>query len=156
MTRKKTPSTIAQNKKARFEYTLHETFEAGVQLAGWEVKALREGKAQLTDTYALLKDGEAFLLGCNITPLKTASTHVLADPKRTRKLLLHKKELAKLIGATKAKGQTCVPIALYWKGNLVKCEIALATGKKAHDKRTAIKEREWKIDRQRMMKQYNR
>ena len=106
MTRKKNPSTIAQNKKARFEYTLHETFEAGVQLAGWEVKALRDGKAQLTDTYALLKDGEAFLLGCNITPLKTASSHVLADPKRTRKLLLHKKELAKLIGATKAKGQT--------------------------------------------------
>ena len=156
MDRRNNAYIIAQNKKARFEYTLHETFEAGLQLVGWEVKALREGKAQLTDTYALLKDGEAFLLGCNITPLKTASTHVLADPKRTRKLLLHKKELAKLIGAIRVKGQTCIPIALYWKGNLVKCEIALATGKKAHDRRAAIREREWKIDRQRVMKQYNR
>ncbi|MAI41175.1 MAG: SsrA-binding protein SmpB [Candidatus Azotimanducaceae bacterium] len=156
MTKKSNPGTIAQNKKARFEYSLHETFEAGVELAGWEVKALRDGKAQLTDTYALLKNGEAFLLGCNITPLKTASTHVLADPKRTRKLLLHKKELAKLIGATKVKGQTCIPLALYWKGNRVKCEIALATGKKSHDKRASIKEREWKIDKQRTMKEYNR
>ena len=156
MAKKANPGTIAQNKKARFEYTLHEQFEAGVALSGWEVKALRAGKAQLTDTYVLLKDSEAFLLGCNITPLKTASTHVLADPKRTRKLLLHKKELAKLIGATQAKGQTCIPLSLYWKGNRVKCGIALVTGKKSHDKRAAIKEREWKIDKQRMIKNYNR
>ena len=148
--------TIALNRKARFDYLLHERFEAGLVLTGWEVKALRAGKAQLTDTYVLLKDGEAFLLGSNITPLNTASTHVNADPKRTRKLLLHRKEIARLIGATQQKGQTCIPMALFWKGNRVKCEIALATGKKEHDKRAAIKEREWKLDKQRLMKDFNR
>lgn len=155
MTKKKpkAPSnTIALNKKAKFEYHLHERFEAGIELQGWEVKSLRAGKAQLTDTYVLLKNGEAFLLGCNITPLNTASTHNVADPQRTRKLLLHKKEIARLIGATKQKGQTCIPIALYWKGVNVKCEIALATGKKTHDKRRSIKEREWKRDKERAMK----
>ena len=156
MAKKRSPGTIAQNRKARFEYELHERFEAGLALAGWEVKALRAGKAQLTDTYVLLKDGEAFLLGCNIAPLGFASTHVNPDPQRTRKLLLHKKELARLIGATKQKGQTCIPMALYWKGNRVKCEIALATGRKTHDKRAAIKEREWKVDKQRLFKDYNR
>ena len=148
--------TIALNRKARFDYLLHERFEAGLVLTGWEVKALRAGKAQLTDTYVLLKDGEAFLLGSNITPLNTASTHVNADPKRTRKLLLHRKEIARLIGATQQKGQTCIPLALFWKGNKVKCEIALATGKKEHDKRATIKEREWKLDKQRLMKDFNR
>ncbi len=148
--------TIALNRKARFEYLLHERFEAGLVLTGWEVKSLRAGKAQLTDTYVLLKDGEAFLLGSNITPLNTASTHVNADPKRTRKLLLHRKEIARLIGATQQKGQTCIPLALFWKGNKVKCEIALATGKKEHDKRATIKEREWKLDKQRLMKDFNR
>jgi|TARA_B110000263_G_scaffold162805_1_gene141681 SsrA-binding protein len=156
MAKKAGPGTIAQNKKARFEYLLHEKFEAGVALSGWEVKALRAGKAQLTDTYILLKDGEAFLLGCNITPLRTASSHVLADPQRTRKLLLHRRELAKLIGATQKKGQTCIPLALYWKGNHVKCEIALATGKKEHDKRATIKDREWQVQKQRMIKEHNR
>ena len=149
---KTTTGTIALNKKAKFEYHLLERFEAGIQLTGWEVKALRAGKGQLTDTYVLLKDAEAFLLGCNITPLPSASTHVLADPQRTRKLLLHRKEIARLIGATKQKGQTCIPLALYWKGNKVKCEIALATGKKTHDKRATIKEREWNRDRARVMK----
>ncbi len=147
--------TIALNKKAKFEYQLNEKYEAGIELAGWEVKSLRAGKAQLTDTYVLLKNGEAFLLGCNITPLKSASTHVVADPQRTRKLLLHKKELARLIGAVNQKGQTCIPLALYWKGNRVKCEIALATGKKAHDKRATIKEREWNRDKARVMKANN-
>ncbi len=150
------PGTIARNKKATFEYELHERFEAGLALAGWEVKAMRAGKVQLTDTYILLKDGEAFLLGCNIVPLVTASTHVSADPTRTRKLLLHKNEIAKLIGATQQKGQTCIPIAIYWKGNRAKCEIALATGKKEHDKRASIKERDWKLDKQRLMQDYNR
>ncbi|MBD3646669.1 MAG: SsrA-binding protein SmpB [Pseudomonadales bacterium] len=150
------PGTIALNKKAKFEYHLHEKFEAGLELQGWEVKSLRAGKAQLTDTYVLLKDGEAFLLGCNITPLNTASTHNVVDPQRTRKLLLHKSQIARLIGATQQKGHTCIPIALYWKGNRVKCEIALATGKKAHDKRAAIKDREWKRDKARMTKDYNR
>ena len=153
---KANPGTIARNKKARFEYQLHERFEAGLALTGWEVKSLRAGKAQLTDTYILLKDGEAFLLGSNITPLNTASTHVIADPQRTRKLLLHKKEISKLIGATQQKGQTCIPLAIYWKGNKVKCEIALATGKKDHDKRAAIKDRDWDRDKQRLMKDYNR
>ncbi len=150
------PGTIARNKKARFEYHLHERFEAGLALTGWEVKSLRAGKAQLTDTYVLLKDGEAFLLGSNITPMNSASTHVVADPQRTRKLLLHKKEIARLIGATQQKGLTCIPLALYWKGNRVKCEIALATGKKDHDKRASIKDREWNRDKQRLMKDYNR
>jgi len=153
---KSNPGTIARNKKARFEYELHERFEAGLALTGWEVKSLRAGKAQLTDTYILLKGGEAFLLGSNITPLITASTHVTADPQRTRKLLLHRKELARLIGATQQKGQTCIPLALYWKGNKVKCEIALATGKKDHDKRASLKEQDWKRDKQRLMKEHNR
>ncbi len=152
-TRKTSPgTTIALNKRAKFEYQLHDKFEAGIELAGWEVKSLRAGKAQLTDTYVLLKDGEAFLLGCNITPLPSASTHFIPDPGRTRRLLLHKKEIARLIGAVNQKGQTCIPLALYWKGNRVKCEIALATGKKAHDKRATIKEREWNRDKARVMK----
>ncbi len=154
--RKANPGTIALNKKARFDYQLHERFEAGLALTGWEVKSLRAGKAQLTDTYVLLKGGEAFLLGSNITPLNTTSTHVVADPQRTRKLLLHKKEISRLIGATQQKGQTCIPMAIYWKANRVKCEIALATGKKDHDKRATIKDREWNRDKQRLMKDYNR
>lgn len=153
---KTSPGTIALNKKARFEYELHERFEAGVALQGWEVKSLRAGKGQLTDTYVLIKDGEAFLLGANITPLNTASSHITADPQRTRKLLLHKKELARLIGGTQQKGQTCIPLALYWKGNKVKCDIALATGKKEHDKRASIREREWSRDKARVIKDYNR
>ena len=150
------PGTIAQNKKARFEYHLHEHFEAGLALEGWEVKSLREGKVQLTDTYVLLKNEEAFLLGCNITPLQSASTHFVPDPQRTRKLLLHKNEIAKLVGATQQKGYTLVPLALYWKGNRVKCEIALASGKKEHDKRATIRARDWSRDKQRLVKEYNR
>ena len=152
---KSSPGTIALNKKAKFEYSLHERFEAGLELTGWEVKSLRAGKGQLTDTYVLLKGGEAFLLGCNITPLTSASTHVVADPGRTRKLLLHKREIARLIGATQAKGQTCIPLAIYWKGHRIKCEIALATGKKVHDKRASIKERDWNRDKARVLKAHN-
>jgi SsrA-binding protein len=150
------PGSIARNKKARFDYQLHDKFEAGLALTGWEVKSLRAGKVQLTDTYVHLQNGEAFLLGCNITPLNTASSHVVAEPQRPRKLLLHKNELARLIGAVHKKGQTCVPISLYWKGNKVKCEIALATGKKEHDKRADLKEKEWNRDKSRTMKDYNR
>ncbi len=145
-------NTIALNKRARFDYHLHDKFEAGVALEGWEVKSLRAGKCQLLDTYVLLKNGEAFLLGCNITPMAAASSHVSAEPQRTRKLLLHKKEIARLIGAVQQKGQTCIPVALYWKDNKVKLEIALATGKKEHDKRASIKERDWSRDKSRMMK----
>ncbi len=153
---KSPPPAIARNKKARFDYNLGERFEAGLALTGWEVKSMRAGKAQLTDTYVLLKDGEAFLLGAHITPLDSTSTHVTADPTRTRKLLLHKKEIARLIVATKQKGNTCIPLSLYWKSNRIKCEIALASGKKQHDKRIAIKEREWNRDKSRVMKAYNR
>lgn len=148
-------STIARNKRARFDYHIGERFEAGVALTGWEVKSLRAGKALLTDTYVLLKDGEAFLLGAHITPLDTASTHVITDPDRTRKLLLHRKELARLFNATAQKGNTCVALSLYWKNNRVKCEIALATGKKLYDKRASIKEREWNRDKSRVLKVYN-
>ncbi len=153
----KTPdNTIVQNKRARFDYKLLETFEAGVALTGWEVKALRAGKAQLTDSYVLMKDGEAWLLGAQITPLETASTHFVTDPTRTRKLLLNKKELAKILAATAAKGQTCVCTRLYWKGHLVKAGIALAQGKQAHDKRDTQRDRDWNRQKQRVMRQENR
>ncbi|CAO1668710.1 MULTISPECIES: SsrA-binding protein SmpB [Salinicola] len=147
-------NTIAQNKKARFEYHIDETFEAGLSLAGWEVKSLRAGKAQLTDTYILVKNGEAWLLGSHIMPLNTASTHVLADPTRTRKLLLHRKEIAKIFSKTQEKGHTCVPLKLYWKQNLVKCELALVRGKQLHDKRATEKERDWNREKARVMRDH--
>ncbi len=153
----KTPdNTIIVNKKARHDYFLEDKFEAGVELQGWEVKSLRLKKVQLMDSYVLIKEGEAFLLGCNITPLDTASTHVVADPGRTKKLLLHKKELARLFSATQQKGHTCVCTKLYWKGHLVKAEISLAKGKQAHDKRATAKDREWNIDKQRIVRHQNK
>lgn len=155
--KKKTPdNTIVVNKKARHDFFIEQDFEAGVELQGWEVKSLRDKKVQLVDSYVLIKDGEAFLLGCNITPLTAASTHVVADPQRTRKLLLHKKELAQIFEATQAKGQTCVCTTLYWKNHLVKAKIALARGKQAHDKRATEKERQWNIDKQRIVREHNR
>ncbi|WP_110669363.1 MULTISPECIES: SsrA-binding protein SmpB [Salinicola] len=147
-------STIAQNKKARFEYHIDEVFEAGLSLAGWEVKSLRAGKAQLTDTYILVKNSEAWLLGSHIMPLNTASTHVLADPTRTRKLLLHRKEIAKIFSRTQEKGHTCVPLRIYWKKNLVKCELALVRGKQLHDKRATQKERDWNREKARVMRDH--
>lgn len=150
------PNTIALNKKAKFDYHIHERFEAGIILTGWEVKSLRAGRCQLTDTYVLLQGREAYLLGCNIMPLNSASGHRWADPQRNRKLLLHRKELSRLTGATQRKGQACIPLALYWKRNKVKCEIALATGKKAHDKRASIKQRDWERDRSRILKSSDR
>ena len=149
-------NTIVQNKKARHDYFIEDTFEAGVALQGWEVKSLRAKKSQLTDTYVLIKDGEAFLLGCHVTPLESASTHVVTDPTRTKKLLLHRKELARLFSATQQKGYTCVCTKLYWKSHLVKAQIALAKGKQAHDKRATVKEREWNIDKQRLVRHNNR
>ena len=149
----KTPSNnIAQNKRARHDYHLEEKFEAGVALQGWEVKSLREGKVQITETYVLIKNGEAFLVGANITPLNTVSTHYVSDPVRTRKLLLHKRQLAKIMEATQAKGQTCVCTALYWKNHLVKAEIALAHGKQAHDKRHTEKNKDWARQKQRIVR----
>ena len=155
MARKKSskPSNvIARNKRASFDYQLLETFEAGVALTGWEVKSLRMGKADLADSYVLMKDGEAWLLGTQIVPLDTASTHYVTDPTRTRKLLLHKKELARILAAISQKGQTCVCTQLYWKGHLVKARIALATGKKAHDKRDTEKDRDWGRQKQRIIR----
>ena len=145
-----------QNKKARHDYFIEDTFEAGVALQGWEVKSLRAKKSQLTDTYVLIKDGEAFLLGCHVTPLESASSHVVTDPTRTKKLLLHKKELSRLFSATQQKGYTCVCTKLYWKSHLVKAQIALAKGKQAHDKRATVKERQWNIDKQRLVRHNNR
>jgi len=143
--------TIALNKKARFDYHIEEKFEAGLVLCGWEVKSLRAGKAQLVESYVILKNQEAWLVGAHFSPLKTASTHVIAEPTRERKLLLNKRELSKLIEATEQKGHTCVALALYWKGSKVKCEIALAKGKKLHDKRDTEKDRDWGRQKQRLM-----
>ncbi|WP_257111745.1 SsrA-binding protein SmpB [Pseudomonas ficuserectae] len=140
---KKNPTgTIAQNKKARHDYFIEHKFEAGLVLAGWEVKSLRATEVQLVDSYVLLKDGEAWLMGCHITPLKTASTHVIADPTRTRKLLLNKRELEKLTSSVQQKGYACVALSVYWKEHLIKCEIALGKGKKEYDKRHTERERD--------------
>ena len=144
--------TIALNKKALHDYFIEHKFEAGLVLFGWEVKSLRAGKAQLVDSYVLLKDGEAWLMGCHISPLKTASTHVIADPTRTRKLLLNKRELEKLFGSVQQKGYTAVALSLYWKQHLIKCEIALAKGKKDFDKRHTEKERDADREVQRAMR----
>ena len=135
---------------------MDDRFEAGVQLQGWEVKSLRAGKVQLVDSYVLLKSGEAWLLGAHIEPLSSASTHVDVDPKRTRKLLLNRRELAQLFSATQQKGYTCIATALYWKRHLVKCEIALAKGKQAHDKRASEKDRDWNREKQRLVRSTNR
>jgi len=143
--------TIALNKRARFDYIIEDKFEAGLVLTGWEVKSLRGGKGQLVDSYIHLKNGEGWLVGCHIAPLQTASTHVVAEPTRARKLLLNKRELARLFAATEQKGYTCVVLALYWKGSNVKCEIALAKGKKDHDKRASEKDRDWGRQKQRIM-----
>ncbi len=149
-------STIVVNKKARHDYFLNETFEAGIVLTGWEVKSLREKKVQLVDSHVIIKNGEAWLLGAQIVPLSTASSHVIADPTRTRKLLLHQKEIAKIFSGINQKGHTCVCSKMYWKGHLVKCQIALAKGKHEYDKRAVEKEREWNLDKRRAMNYANR
>lgn len=153
---KQDDSTIVVNKKANHDYFIGDRFEAGIALDGWEVKSLRQKKVQLVDSHVIIKNGEAWLLGAQINPLDTVSTHVIADPTRTRKLLLHKKELAKIFAATQQKGNTCVCTRLYWKNHLVKCQIALAKGKHSYDKRATIKEREWNIDKQRAVRSGNR
>jgi len=145
-------STIALNKKARFEYHIEERFEGGLALEGWEVKSLRAGRAQITESYVAVRGGQVYLLGAHISPLASASTHVQPDPVRSRRVLLHRREIDTLIGAVERRGYTLVPLALYWKRGLAKLEIGLALGKKAHDKRAAIKERDWQRDRQRLIK----
>ena len=151
--RPKVPSnTIALNKKARFDYQIEEDFEAGIALEGWEVKSLRAGRAQLKESYVIIKDNQLFLLGAHVSPLPSASTHVHPDPTRTRKLLMHRDEIDRLVGYVERRGYTLVPLSLYWKHGLAKLKIALAKGKKQHDKRAAIKQREWERDKHRLLK----
>jgi len=145
-------STIALNKKARHDYFIEDKYEAGVALQGWEVKSLRAGRAQLTESYVIIKNGEAWLLGAHITPLPAASTHVHADPTRTRRLLLHRRELDKLIGAVERKGYTLIALAMYWKHGLAKLEIGLAKGKKQYDKRADEREKDWQREKERLLK----
>ena len=147
---------IADNKKAAFNYFFEERFEAGMVLEGWEVKSLREGKVQLTDGYVVIRQGELFIIGLQIHPLHTASSHVSPDKQRTRKLLMHKAEIKRLIGKVEQKGYTLVPLNLHWKTGKVKCEIALAKGKAEHDKRNTIKDREGRREVERAMKDRNR
>ncbi len=149
-------ATIAQNKRARHEYTIEERCEAGIALQGWEVKALRAGRISLTESYAIVRNGELFLFGAQIPPLISASSHVVADDRRTRKLLLHRNEIDRLIGKVERDGYTLIPLALYWKQGKVKLDLALAKGKQAHDKREAAKERDWGREKARVMRQHNR
>lgn len=149
-------ATIAQNKKARHDYHIDEKFEAGLVLTGWEVKSLRAGKCQLVDSFIQLERGEAWLYGAHITPLKEASTHVIADPTRSRKLLLNRREINKIQGKVQQAGHSCVPLALYWKNNRVKCEIALVRGKKEYDKRETEKARDWNRQKQRVIREHTK
>jgi len=147
--------TIAQNKRARHEYHIDEHYEAGIALQGWEVKSLRAGRINLGDAYAIVKNGEIFLFGASIVPLISASTHVVADDRRTRKLLLNRSEIDKLIGAIERKGYTLIPMALYWKKNRVKVDLGVARGKQEHDKRDAEKDRDWNREKQRTLRAKN-
>ena len=149
---KNSSSQIATNKKARFDYFIEQEYEAGVVLLGWEVKSLRAGKVQLKESYVQIHQGELFLQGAHISPLTSASTHVKADPLRPRKLLLHSHEIDRLIGQVERAGYTIAPLDLYWSKGNVKLKIALARGKKQHDKRSTIKDREWQRDKQRILK----
>ena len=152
--KKKLPSNvIAVNKKASFEYSFLEDYEAGISLLGWEVKSLRQGKVQFDESYVFIRNGEAQLVGTHITPLSSASTHVNAEPMRPRKLLLHKKEINKLIGAIERKGLTIVPRKLYWKSGKIKIQISLAKGKNIHDKRQTEKARDWQRTKHRLFKE---
>jgi SsrA-binding protein len=144
--------SIAENRRARFEYHIEEQFEAGIVLEGWEVKAIRAGQVQLTDGYVLIRDGELHLIGCRINPLRSASTHVQPEPDRTRKLLMKKGEIRRLIGKVEQRGFTLVPLNLHYKGGHVKVQIALAKGKAQHDKRETEKKRDWEREKARLMR----
>jgi SsrA-binding protein len=154
MTKKeqRAPSSIAQNKKARFDFFIEDRLEAGLALQGWEVKSMRAGKAQLTDSYVILREGEAWLLGSHVTPLNTVSTHFVAEPKRIRKLLMNRREIDRLTGLVERKGYTLVALELYWSKNRVKVAVGLAKGKKQHDKRDTEKDRDWQRDKARALK----
>lgn len=148
--------TIALNRRAKHEYHLEQRFEAGLALHGWELKAIRAGRANIGESYAMVNSGEVFLFGAQITPLIQASSHVVTNDRRNRKLLLHRREIDTLIGRVERDGYTIIPTALYWKGNKVKVEIALAKGKQAHDKRAANKERDWNREKQQVMRRHNK
>lgn len=149
--KKNTSGTIAQNKRARHDYFIEEKFEAGLSLQGWEVKSLRAGRMTLSESYITFKNGEAFLFGAQIQPLLSASTHIVPEATRTRKLLLNRRELDKLLGTVNQKGYSCVPLVAYWKGPRAKLEIALVKGKQLHDKRATEKDRDWQRDKARIM-----
>jgi SsrA-binding protein len=155
-TAKSGSATIAQNKRARHEYVIEEELEAGLALQGWEVKSLRAGKANISDSYVVLKKGEAWLFGATITPLGVASSHVVCEPMRTRKLLLNQRELNSLYGRVNREGYTIVALSMYWKNAWSKIKIGVAKGKKEHDKRDDEKSREWQRDKARIMKASNR
>ncbi len=150
--KKKHPASIAQNKRARFDYSIEDIYEAGIALEGWEVKSLRDGKGQITESYVLIKGGEAWLFGAHITPLLSASTHINPDPVRLRKLLLNRHELDKLIGAVERKGYTLVALNLHWKNGRVKLDVGVGKGKKQHDKRATKKNQDWQRQKARLMK----
>ena len=155
MTRKRAKqptNSIAQNKKARFDYFIEEDFEAGLELQGWEVKSLRAGKGQLTESYVILRDNQAWLLGAHVTPLLSASTHIETDPTRTRRLLLHRDEIDRLTGLVERRGYALVPLELYWSKGRAKLAVGLARGKKQHDKRATEKERDWQMEKARLLK----
>ncbi|MDE0003465.1 MAG: SsrA-binding protein SmpB [Rhodospirillaceae bacterium] len=149
---KQSRASIARNKKAKFNYFIEERFEAGVALKGWEVKSLRAGKAQLSEAYVTLRDGEVWLFGAHVTPLSSASSHVEADPTRTRKLLMHRREIDRLTGLVERRGFTLVPLELYWKQGRAKLAVGLARGKRKRDKRAAEKDRDWARDKARILK----
>ncbi|MEB3753370.1 SsrA-binding protein SmpB [Acinetobacter sp. MD2(2019)] len=148
--KKNNGGTIAQNKRARHDYFIEEKFEAGLSLQGWEVKSLRAGRMSLVESYILFKNDEAYLFGAQIQPLLSASTHVVPEATRSRKLLLSRRQLEQLMGAVQQKGYSCVPLACYWKGHLAKLEIALVKGKQLHDKRASEKDRDWQRDKARL------
>src|SRR5689334_9874773 len=144
--------SIAENRRARYDYHIEEQFEAGVVLSGWEIKAIRAGQVQLTDGYVMIKDGELFLIGCRINALRSASTHVTPEADRTKKLLMHKAEIKRLVGKVEQRGFTLVPLNLHYKGGRVKADIALAKGKAQHDKRDTEKKRDWEREKGRLMR----
>ena len=150
---KEKDNAIARNKRARHDYFIEEEYEAGIALEGWEVKSLREGRAQLQESYVILRQGEVFLFGAHFSPLNSVSTHITADPTRTRKLLLHANEIGRQRGAVERRGYTLIPLSLYWKRGRAKLKIALAKGKKQHDKRATIREREWNRQQHRILKE---
>ena len=149
---KQPSNTIASNRRARHDYFLEQKFEAGIALLGWELKSIRAGKVQLTDSYIYFKDGEAWMTGVQIAPMNTVSTHFVVEPDRTRKLLLNRREINQLIGASEQKGYTVLCTSMYWKNHLVKVEVCLGKGKAQHDKRYTEKQRDWDRQKQRIMR----